>query len=82
MFWRKNFPRILAILLVAAAFLLTNAVAYANTYDVIQEYTARINYNSFDAVAYNNRGVAYQELGNMILAQADFAKANEMWYAE
>lgn len=43
MFWRKNFPRILAILLVAAAFLLTNAVAYANTYDVIQEYTARIN---------------------------------------
>ena len=33
-----------------------------------------------EAAAYYNRGLSYQELGNMDKADADFAKAKELGY--
>ena len=77
---RGNFFRrgLLALLLIVAGLFLANGIAYADTSDDIQKYTAQIAQNPNDAEAYNNRGVAHAELKQYDKALADFNKAIEL----
>jgi|GEM_PF-3129950 len=48
--------------------------------DAITDFNKAISLDPNLAVAYNNRGVAYQRLGETIKANQDFAKAKELGY--
>ena len=49
-----------------------------NFKEAIKLYTEVIEMNPNNAKAYNNRGIAYQRLGDNTRAQADFAKAESL----
>lgn len=61
-----------------AVLLLANGVAYADAYQDIQKYTAQIAQNHFDAEAYNERGLAYKNLGQYERAIQDYSKAIQL----
>jgi Flp pilus assembly protein TadD len=46
----------------------------------IADWTEAIRLNPNDADAYNDRGVAYGEIGDKAKAAADFAKADGLGY--
>ena len=46
----------------------------------IEQYDEAIRLDPQDALAYYNRGVAYDNLGKTIEAERDFAKAKELGY--
>lgn len=57
-----------------------DAKAYFERGNAYADYNKALEINPNYDWAYNNRGVAYQELGDNVIAQADFAKARELGY--
>ncbi len=55
------------------------AYSFLEEYDkVIADYTAAIRIYPDYAKAYYYRGLSHRELGNLVKADADFAKATEL----